>query len=131
MIPELHLDGFGGPMDLLNLAEWQCFDPGLIPVLDLVEQFVAAIDRLAGRVTPKRQAEWLVLAARLRMRAAAAWLKARRSWDGTSLSATAQDAGRQRDDDGADGGVPRGVARAEPVGSGTGPSAGAGPAVAR
>ncbi len=47
MIPELHLDGFGEPMDLLNLAERQCFDPGLIPVLDLVEQFVAAMDRLA------------------------------------------------------------------------------------
>ena len=65
-IPELHLDGFDGPMDLLlDLAERQRFDLGRISVLDLVEQFVAAMDRLAGRVTPERHAEWLVLAIRL------------------------------------------------------------------
>ena len=73
--------------------------------LDLVEQFVAALDRQRGQVAPERQAEWLVLlrsrlmlpgspvearnaeqdaaaeeqrlAERLRMRAAAAWLEAR------------------------------------------------------
>ena len=66
MIPELHLDGFDGPMDLLlDLAERSRVDLGRISVLDLVEQFVAAMDRLAGRVTPERQADWLVLAARL------------------------------------------------------------------
>ena len=65
-IPELHLDGFDGPMDLLlYLAERQRFDLGRVSVLDLVEQFVAAMDRLAGRVTPERHAEWLVLAAQL------------------------------------------------------------------
>ncbi len=65
-IPELHLDGFDGPMDLLlDLAERQRFDLGRISVLELVEQFVAAMDKLAGRVTPERHAEWLVLAARL------------------------------------------------------------------
>ncbi len=65
-IPELHLEGFDGPMDvLLELAERQCFDLGRISVLDLVEQFVAAMDTLAGRVTPERQAGWLVLATRL------------------------------------------------------------------
>ena len=65
-IPELHLDGFDGPMDLLlDLAERQRFDLGRISVLDLVEQFVAAMDRLAGRVTPERQMGWLVLATQL------------------------------------------------------------------
>ena len=65
-IPELHLDGFDGPMDLLlDLAERQRFDLGRISVLDLVEQFVTAMDGLAGRVTLDRRAEWLVLATRL------------------------------------------------------------------
>ena len=65
-IPELHLDGFDGPMDLLlDLAERQRFDLGRISVLDLVEQFVAAMDALTRRVTPERQAGWLVLATQL------------------------------------------------------------------
>ena len=65
-VPELHLDGFDGPMDLLlDLAERQRIDLGRLSMLDLVEQFVAAMDRLRGQVAPERQAEWLVLAARL------------------------------------------------------------------
>ena len=65
-IPELHLDGFDGPMDvLLDLAERQRIDLGRMSVLDLVEQFVAAMDRLAGRVMLDRRADWLVLATRL------------------------------------------------------------------
>ncbi len=65
-IPELHLDGFDGPMDLLlDLAERQRFHLGRVSVRDLVEQFVAAMDKLVGRVTPERHAEWLVLATRL------------------------------------------------------------------
>ncbi len=52
MIPELHLHGFDGPMDLLlDLAERQRFDLSRNSELDLVEQFVAAMDRLAGRMT--------------------------------------------------------------------------------
>ena len=65
-IPELHLDGFDGPMDLLlDLAERQRIDLGRMSVRDLVEQFVTAMARLAGQVTLERQAEWLVLATRL------------------------------------------------------------------
>ncbi len=65
-VPELHLDGFDGPMDLLlDLAERQRVDLGRLSMLDLVEQFVAALDQLRGQVAPERQAEWLVLAARL------------------------------------------------------------------
>ena len=65
-IPELHLDGFDGPMDLLlDLAERQRIDLSRISVRNLVEQFVAAMDTLARRVPLDRQAEWLVLAVRL------------------------------------------------------------------
>jgi segregation and condensation protein A len=49
-MPVLHLDGFDGPMDLL---------------LDLAEQFVAAMERLVGRVSIGRRADWLALATRL------------------------------------------------------------------
>ncbi len=40
-IPELHLDGFDGPMDLLlDLAERQRFDLGRISVLDLEQNLI-------------------------------------------------------------------------------------------
>ena len=65
-IPELHLEGFDGPMDLLlDLAERQRIDLGRMSVRDLVEQFVTVMARLAGQVTIERQADWLVLATRL------------------------------------------------------------------
>lgn len=65
-IPELHLDGFDGPLDLLlDLAERRRIDLGRISVLDLVEQFVTALQKLVGQVPLERQADWLVLAARL------------------------------------------------------------------
>ncbi|WP_158745247.1 ScpA family protein [Acidisphaera sp. L21] len=62
----LHLDGFDGPMDLLlDLTERQRIDFGRMSVRDLAEQFVAAMERLAGRVSLERRADWLVLATRL------------------------------------------------------------------
>ncbi|NPD70006.1 segregation/condensation protein A (plasmid) [Lichenicola cladoniae] len=65
-IPELHVDGFDGPLDLLlDLAERQQIDLGRLSALELITQFVAAMQRLAGRVTLERRADWLVLAARL------------------------------------------------------------------
>lgn len=65
-IPVLHLEGFDGPMDLLlDLAERQRIDLGRLSFQALAEQFVAALERLAGRVPVERQADWLVLAARL------------------------------------------------------------------
>ncbi len=64
--PELHLDGFDGPLDLLlDLAERQRIDLGRISVLQLVEQFGAALDRLGDRVPLERRADWLVLVTRL------------------------------------------------------------------
>ncbi len=65
-MPVLHLDGFDGPMDLLlDLTERQRIDFGRMSVRDLAEQFVAAMERLAGRVSLERRADWLVLATRL------------------------------------------------------------------
>ena len=65
-IPELHLAGFDGPMDLLlDLAERQRIDLGQISILDLIGQFVAAMERLERHVAMERRADWLVMAARL------------------------------------------------------------------
>ncbi|WP_284948268.1 segregation and condensation protein A [Acidisoma cladoniae] len=65
-MPVLHLDGFDGPMDLLlDLAERQRIDFGRMSIRDLAEQFVAAMERLVGRVSLERRADWLVLATRL------------------------------------------------------------------
>ncbi len=64
--PELHFDGFDGPLDLLlDLAERQRIDLGRISMLQLVEQFGAALDRLGDRVPLERRADWLVLVTRL------------------------------------------------------------------
>ena len=65
-MPVLHLDGFDGPMDvLLDLAERQRIDLGRMSVQALAEQFVAAMEQLAGRVKLEQRADWLVLATRL------------------------------------------------------------------
>jgi segregation and condensation protein A len=65
-VPELHLAGFDGPMDLLlELAERQRFDLGQISILQLTEQFLAGMERLERRVALERRADWLVMAARL------------------------------------------------------------------
>ena len=62
----LEVDGFRGPMDvLLDLAERQRIDVGRVSLVDLVEQFVAALAALSGRVPVERQADWVVLATRL------------------------------------------------------------------
>lgn len=65
-IPEMHLTGFDGPMDLLlDLAERQRIDLGQISILQLAEQFVAALQRLERHVALERRADWLVMATRL------------------------------------------------------------------
>ena len=65
-MPVLHLAGFDGPMDLLlDLAVRQQIDLGRMSVLALAEQFIAAWERLAGRVTLEQRADWLVMATRL------------------------------------------------------------------
>jgi len=65
-MPVLHLAGFDGPIDLLlDLAVRQQIDLGRMSVLALTEQFIAAWERLAGRVTLEQRADWLVMATRL------------------------------------------------------------------
>ena len=64
--PQLHLDGFDGPIDLLlDLAEQQRIDLGCVSIVDLAEQFVAALARLASHVPIERRADWVVMATRL------------------------------------------------------------------
>ena len=65
-VPELHLDGFDGPIDLLlDLAERQRINLGRISIADLATQFVAALTRLAAHVPIERRADWVVMASRL------------------------------------------------------------------
>ena len=64
--PELHLDGFDGPLDmLLDMVERQRIDLGRLSILAVVEQFVAAMARFTDRVTLERRADWLVMTSRL------------------------------------------------------------------
>jgi segregation and condensation protein A len=65
-VPLLHLAGFEGPLDLLlDLAERQRVDLTTMSVADLVTQFLAAMEKLAGCTPIERRAEWLLAAARL------------------------------------------------------------------
>ena len=64
--PELHLDVFDGPLDLLlDLAERERIDLSRISVRAMAEQFAAAMARFEKHVSLERRATWLVLAARL------------------------------------------------------------------
>ena len=64
--PDLHLDGFDGPLDLLlDLAEHERIDLSRISVSDMVDQFVAAMARYETHVAIERRADWLNLVARL------------------------------------------------------------------
>ena len=64
--PELHLDGFDGALDLLlDLAERERIDLSRISVVDMTDQFVAAMARYERHVKLEQRADWLVLAARL------------------------------------------------------------------
>ncbi len=64
--PELHLDGFDGPLDLLlDLAERARIDLGRISLSALIDQFTGALARAEKHVPIKRRADWLVLATRL------------------------------------------------------------------
>ena len=64
--PELHLDGFEGALDLLlDLAERERIDLSRISVLDMAEQFLAAMARYERHVKLERRADWLVAASRL------------------------------------------------------------------
>ncbi|MBB2199129.1 segregation/condensation protein A [Gluconacetobacter sp. 1c LMG 22058] len=65
-IPELHLAGYDGPLDLLlDLAERQRIDLGAMSVADLAEQFVAGLAAAQESVPLERRADWLTWAARL------------------------------------------------------------------
>ncbi len=63
--PELHLDGFDGSLDLLlDLAERERIDLSRLSIVDMADQFLAAMARYERHVRLERRADWLVLAAR-------------------------------------------------------------------
>ncbi|PYD74565.1 segregation/condensation protein A [Novacetimonas pomaceti] len=66
VVPEFHVEGFDGPLDLLlDLAERQRLDLGVLSIVDLAAQFVEEAERLA-RTTPLMQrADWVIWIARL------------------------------------------------------------------
>ncbi|WP_419729432.1 segregation and condensation protein A [Lichenicola sp.] len=69
--PMLQLDGFEGPLDLLlELARTQKLDLAAISILQLVEQYLAAVEQMR-LVRLEIAADWLVMAAWL------TWLKSR------------------------------------------------------
>ena len=64
--PELHLEGFDGPLDLLlDLVERKRIDLRRVSPRAMVEQFANALERYAPHVRLERRADWLVMAARL------------------------------------------------------------------
>jgi segregation and condensation protein A len=64
--PDLHLDGFDGPLDLLlDLVERERIDLSRISVRAMAEQFVAAMAQFEQHVPLERRAGWAVLASRL------------------------------------------------------------------
>ncbi|MBB2170369.1 segregation/condensation protein A [Gluconacetobacter aggeris] len=65
-MPELHLAGYDGPLDLLlDLAERQRIDLGGMSMADLAAQFVAGLAAAHHTVPLERRADWLTWAVRL------------------------------------------------------------------
>ncbi|GAO01100.1 chromosome segregation and condensation protein ScpA [Komagataeibacter xylinus NBRC 13693] len=66
VVPEFHVEGFDGPLDLLlDLAERQRLDLGVLSIADLAAQFVAEAERLAGTTPLMQRADWVIWIARL------------------------------------------------------------------
>ncbi|WEQ50717.1 segregation/condensation protein A (plasmid) [Komagataeibacter oboediens] len=66
VVPEFHVEGFDGPLDLLlDLAERQRLDLGVLSIADLAAQFVAEAERLAQTTPLMQRADWVIWIARL------------------------------------------------------------------
>uniref|UniRef100_UPI003B59EAD5 segregation and condensation protein A n=1 Tax=Novacetimonas labruscae TaxID=3229898 RepID=UPI003B59EAD5 len=66
VMPEFHVEGFDGPLDLLlDLAERQRLDLGVLSIADLAAQFVAEAERLAQTTPLMQRADWVIWIARL------------------------------------------------------------------
>ncbi|MGY6771102.1 ScpA family protein [Komagataeibacter xylinus] len=65
-VPEFHVEGFDGPLDLLlDLAERQRLDLGILSIADLAAQFVDEAERLAQTTPLMQRADWVIWIARL------------------------------------------------------------------
>ncbi|KON63326.1 segregation and condensation protein A [Komagataeibacter europaeus] len=66
VVPEFHVEGFDGPLDLLlDLAERQRLDLGVLSIADLADQFVEEAERLAQTTPLMQRADWVIWIARL------------------------------------------------------------------
>ena len=66
VVPEFHVEGFDGPLDLLlDLAERQRLDLGVLSIADLAAQFVEEAERLAQTTPLMQRADWVIWIARL------------------------------------------------------------------
>ncbi|WP_039733389.1 aromatic-ring-hydroxylating dioxygenase, partial [Komagataeibacter intermedius] len=66
VVPEFHVEGFDGPLDLLlDLAERQRLDLGVLSIADLADQFVDEAERLAQTTPLMQRADWVIWIARL------------------------------------------------------------------
>ncbi|WP_395372490.1 segregation and condensation protein A [Komagataeibacter diospyri] len=66
VVPEFHVEGFDGPLDLLlDLAERQRLDLGILSIADLAAQFVDEAERLAQTTPLMQRADWVIWIARL------------------------------------------------------------------
>lgn len=62
-MPVVQLGGFSGSLDwLLDLTRQHAIDLATIPIRDLVDQFVAALEAARDHVPLERRADWLVTA---------------------------------------------------------------------
>ncbi len=64
--PWLDVEGYEGPLDLLlELVKRHKLDLAKLPLLPLIEQFIAALADAAGHVPLDRQGDWVVQASQL------------------------------------------------------------------
>lgn len=65
-VPVLSVEGFEGPLDfLLDMVRRRKLDLGPLSLVDLTDQFLAAMAAGVGRVPLERRSEWLVMASDL------------------------------------------------------------------
>lgn len=65
-VPEFYVEGCDGPLDLLlDLAERQRLDLGVLSIADLAAQFVEEAERLARTTPLMPRADWVIWIARL------------------------------------------------------------------
>jgi segregation and condensation protein A len=93
--PQLALDGFSGPLALLlELARLRQIDLAHLPVVELVDQLVAALQQAGPAIALAQKGDWVVMASWLLLLRSRLLLPA----EAAAQQAAAEAAGRLRDD---------------------------------